>query len=234
MREHIYGLASLSPSPSSLVYRPCFAFLPFHPTLLLSSSTCTFPSLTSPYTFVSILISLVGHHCTWMYTVRGRGGATTEGGGRGPPLFHSGLLCRTRSLECGFLRVFVSEARNSVCPLRLLEPGHGSSRRTLPIEQSGPLAGTRGVISQLACCTTTRLPSHTSARSRFLPRLLRAYTNVHHVIRFFIRRLSRRLPRESCNYKQAHSHASVLTTRRYALEERGRVIGWRSSGSRSS
>lgn len=161
------------------------------------------------------------------------GGATTEGGGRGPPLFHSGLLCRTRPLECGFLRVFVSEARNSVCPLRLLEPGHGSSRRTLPIEQSGPLAGTRGVISQLACCTTTRLPSHTSARSRSLPRLLRAYTNVHHVIRFFICRLSR-LPRESRNYKQAHSRTSVLTTRRYALEERGRVIGWRSSGSRSS
>lgn len=71
MREHIYELASLSLSSSSLIYRPCFAFLPFHPTLPLSSSTYTFPSLTSPYTFVSIPVSLVRRHCTWMYTVRG-------------------------------------------------------------------------------------------------------------------------------------------------------------------
>ena len=47
-------------------------------------------------------------------------------------------LCRTRSLECGFLHVFVSEARNSVCPRQLLEPGHGSSprRNALPIASS--------------------------------------------------------------------------------------------------
>lgn len=38
---------------------------------------------------------------------------------RGPPLFHSELLCRTRPFERGFLHVFVSEARNSVCPLQL-------------------------------------------------------------------------------------------------------------------
>ena len=30
-----------------------------------------------------------------------------------------GPLCRTRSLECRFLRVFVSEARNSACPSQL-------------------------------------------------------------------------------------------------------------------
>lgn len=100
-----------SPPP----HRP--TFLPF-PSSLRALVLHIRPSL-------SILSSLLG----WLpplgflrHALQARTRSDEEGGwshARGPPLFHSGLLCRTRSLECGFLHVFVSEARNSVCPLQL-------------------------------------------------------------------------------------------------------------------
>lgn len=83
------------------------------------------------------------------HALRARTRSDKEGGwshARGPPLFHSGLLCRTRSFECGFLHVFVSEARNSVCPLQL-PPEPGPTSTTAPRSlHSGQRGGVRGVI----------------------------------------------------------------------------------------
>lgn len=58
-------------------------------------------------------------------------------------IFHGAPLCQTHSLEYRFLRVFVSEARNSACPSQL----RGRDTRFAAKAASG-IVGARGVIPQ--------------------------------------------------------------------------------------
>lgn len=210
-----------SPSPPSPPPRP--TFLPFPP------STCMLLFL---YIYIHLYpsSSLLG----WLpplgflrHALRARMRSDKEGGwshARGPPLFHSGLLCRTRSFECGFLHVFVSEARNSVCPLQLPPNQAYSTLLLLPLQRAkrGPLAGTRGVIPAYPACAHVR-----STVRRIYPVL---YTHVVHACRaslFIPPQLSLAATTELLVAQ------ACLQTRRYALS-RSRVIGRRSSGSKSS
>ena len=142
----------------------------YEPTITLffpssSSHVFTLPfiyvhALVPPYIYVYMSISIhppasppfpAGYQSLGFlrHALRARTRSDKEGGwshARGPPLFHSGLLCRTRSFECGFLHVFVSEARNSVCPLQL-PPEPGPTSTTAPRSlHSGQRGGVRGVI----------------------------------------------------------------------------------------
>lgn len=176
-----------SPSPPSPPPRP--TFLPFPP------STCMLLFL---YIYIHLCpsSSLLG----WLpplgflrHALRARMRSDKEGGwshARGPPLFHSGLLCRTRSFECGFLHVFVSEARNSVCPLQLPPNRAYSTLLLLPLQRAkrGPLAGTRGVIPAYPACAHVR-----STVRRIYPVL---YTRVAPRFSSLLNSLS--LPRRNC------------------------------------
>ena len=112
-----------------------------------------------------------------------------------------------------------------------LSPSHRAKRVRL--------AGTRGVILCSACCTTTRLPS---ARPRFVPRLLihvckyafhPSFLSLSLSLSFFF---SFSRLRDVVQLRGGHTPTDERTynERRYALEKRGRAIGRRSSGSRSS
>lgn len=153
-----------SSSTNRVALRPIFSLLRFHPPLIplplflyfppapRFSSGYTRPCSSFPSRSSRPLRS--ASETLWLPTSwrKDEGGATKSV--HGPPLFHGGcFVVRGLSLECGFLHVFVSEARNSVCPLALrLEPGHGSSSPRSPMGNPlgrlvAPLAEARGAIS---------------------------------------------------------------------------------------
>lgn len=134
--------------------------------------------------------------------------------------FTAGLLCRTRSLECGFLHVFVSEARNSVCPLQLRGSNRATALSSSPSLRAKAVGPLRGVILARPCTGTyaTR-PLDQASNAPVMP--------VHAPLAFHPFDVASPRAITSCRVRNA-------SIRSRGEARRGGVIGRRSSGSRSS